>query len=108
MVAPASRKPKEPPRGLRLLISVVQQAIIESEAPPIRPLIDGPLIKAVPDEVVRHRYYLRIAENPKPGETAQQLADRQRNGFNYSVRTALNSEDLMACRVRYLWLGKGR
>jgi hypothetical protein len=110
MAAP-NKKPKVPPRGLRMLISVVKQALDESETPPIRPFADGPLIKAVADEVVRYRYYLRIAENPKRGETAQQLADRQRSSFNYSVNTALKSEDLMACNIdgiRCLWIGKER
>jgi hypothetical protein len=46
MAAPASKQ-KEPPRSLRMLISVVKQAILESENPPIRPFADGPLIKAV-------------------------------------------------------------
>jgi hypothetical protein len=109
MMAPASKKQKEPPRSLRMLISVVRQAITESESPPIRPFADGPLIKAVSDKIVRNRYYLRMAENAEPGEDPKKLADRQRQAFGDAVKAALKGEDLMACDrggIRYLWIGK--
>jgi hypothetical protein len=107
--APASTKRKEPPRSLRMLITVVRQAIMESENPPIRPFADGPFIKAVSYDTVRHRYYLRIAEKAEPDEDQKKLADRQRNAFNNAINAALKGEDLMACNydgVRYLWVGK--
>jgi hypothetical protein len=110
--APATAtKGKEAPRSLRMLISVVRHAIMESESSPIRPFADGPLIKAVSDEIVRRRYYLRIAEKAEPDEDPKKLADRQRNAFNNAVKSALKSEDLMARDrdgVRYLWIGKER
>ncbi len=108
--APASKR-KEPPRSLRMLNSAVRQAIMESENPPIRPFADGPLIKAVSEKVVRHRYYLRMAEEADPGEDPQRLADRRRKAFCDAVKAAIKSEDLMACNrdgVRYLWIGRER
>jgi KaiC/GvpD/RAD55 family RecA-like ATPase len=107
MANPTHPNQKQPPRSLRMLIAVVRQAIMESEDPPIRPFADGPLIKAVSNDVVRHRYYLRIAETAEPDEDPKKLADRQRNAFNNSVKAALKSEYLMACNydgIRYLWL----
>jgi hypothetical protein len=57
------------PRTQRLLIAVVEQAIGEDEtAKMISPFADGPLVKAVSDDAVRRRYYVRLAENAKPGE----------------------------------------
>jgi hypothetical protein len=107
MAGQAHMTQKQPPRSLRMLIKVVHQAIMESENPPIRPFGDGPLIKAVSNDVVRNRYYLRIAETAEPDEDPKKLADRQRNAFNNAVKAALKSEYLMACNydgVRYLWL----
>jgi hypothetical protein len=78
MSAAAPPKPKSIPASMRLLISVVQQAIIESEEAPFRPFADGPLVKAVSDDVVRRRYYLRMAEKAEPGEDPKKLAERQR------------------------------
>jgi hypothetical protein len=52
-----------------------------------------------------------MAEQAEPGEDPQKLADRRRRAFCDAVKTALKSEDLMACDrggVRYLWIGKGK
>ena len=80
-----------------MLISVVEQLIGEFENPPFKPFADGPLVKAVSDEVVRRRYYFRMAEKGKPGEDPQKLADRQRQAFYTAVKDALKAEILMAC-----------
>jgi hypothetical protein len=96
------------PRAQRLLIAVVEQAIGEDEtAKMIRPFADGPLVKAVSDEAVRRRYYVRLAENAKPGEDPQKLADRQRQAFYRAINDALKAVILMACErdgTRFIWL----
>jgi hypothetical protein len=87
---------------------MVEQAIGEDEtAKMIRPFVDGPLVKAVPDEAVRYRYYARIAEKTALGEDQQKLADRQRQAFYRAVNDALKALILMACNqdgTRFLWL----
>jgi hypothetical protein len=101
-------QPKSIPRGQRLLIAVVSQALSEDETvKTIRPYADGPLIKAVPDDAVRRRYYARLAEKARPGEPPQKLADRQRQAFYTAVKEALNATILIACEqdeTRFLWL----
>lgn len=90
-----------------MLVTVVQQAIVESEKPPIRPFADGPLIKAVSDDVVRHRYYLRMADKAKPDDNPKKFADRRRTAFNRAVEAAIKQEVLMACDrdgERFLWM----
>jgi hypothetical protein len=67
-----------------MLITVVRQAIMESENPPIRPFADGPLIKAVSDDVVRRRYYSRIPEKAVPDEDQKKLANG--NGTPLTMR----------------------
>jgi AAA domain len=99
---------KSIPRGQRLLIAIVEQAIGEDEtAKMIRPWPDGPIVKAVPDEAVRYRYYARIAEKTAHGEDHQKLADRQRQAFYRAITDALKALILMACDrdgTRFLWL----
>jgi hypothetical protein len=99
---------KSIPRGQRLLIAIVEQAIGEDEtAKMIRPFTDGPLVKAVSDDAVRRRYYVRLAENAKPREDPQKLADRQRQAFYRAINDALKALILMACDrdgTRFLWL----
>jgi hypothetical protein len=100
-------QPKSIPRGQRLLIAVVSQALSEDEtAKIIRPFNDGPLVKAVSDEAVRRRYS-RIAEKAKDGEDPQKLAARQRQAFYTAIKNAINGTILMACEqdeTRFLWL----
>jgi hypothetical protein len=98
---------KSIPPSMQMLISVVEQLIGESENSPFKPFADGPLVKAVSDEVVRRRYYFRMAEKAKPGEDPQKLADRQRQAFYRTVGAALEAEVLMACQrdgERFLWI----
>jgi hypothetical protein len=101
-------KPKSIPRAQRLLIAVVAQAISEDgTAKTIRPWRDGPLVRAVPDEAVRRRYYLRFAEKVAPGEDPQKLAARQRQAFYGAVKDAIKATILIACDdegTRFLWL----
>jgi len=103
----APSKPKSIPASMRLLISVVQQAITESEDAPFKPFADGPLVKAVSDDVVRRRYYSRMAEKAEPDEDPKKLGERQRKAFGDAVKGAIKREILMACTkdgVRVLWL----
>jgi hypothetical protein len=99
---------KSIPPGQRLLISIVVQALSEDEtAKTIRPFNDGPLVKAVSDEAVRRRYYVRIAEKAKDGEDSQKLVARQRQAFYLAVKNAIKATILMACEqdeTRFLWL----
>ena len=102
----APQKAKIPPQK-RLLIAVIEQLIDESETPPFKPWDDGPLVKAIPEEVVRRRYYFRMGEKAKLGEDPQKLADRQRRAFYNAVKDLLNAQLLMACQrdgERFLWL----
>jgi hypothetical protein len=103
-----SPQAKSIPRNMRLLVSMVAQALIEDEtAKTFRPWADGPLVKAVPDETVRRRYYDRMAEKAAPGEDPKKLADRQRQAFYTAVKDALKKEILVACQrdgTRFLWL----
>jgi hypothetical protein len=101
-------KPKSIPRAQRLLIAVIAQAISEDgTAKTIRPWHDGPLVRAVPDEAVRRRYYLRFAEKVAPGEDPQKQAARQRQAFYTAVKNAIKATILIACDhegTRFLWL----
>jgi hypothetical protein len=92
---------------MQMLVSVVQQAIAESERPPIRPFADGPLVKVVSDDVVRHRYYLRMAEEAAPGEDQDKLAERRKVAFRRAIDGAIKQEVFMACNQggkRLLWM----
>jgi hypothetical protein len=60
----------------------------------------------VADEIVRSRYYARIAESAGPEEDRKKLAERQRKAFNNAVGAALKAERLMAAEregKRLLW-----
>lgn len=104
--APKATAPRSIPASQRLFMEVVEHAIDEA-GEPFRPFPDGPLVKAVSDEIVRERYYRRIAERPRPDDTPKKLADRQRQAFNVAVRANLNAKRIAAGeknRERVLWL----
>ncbi len=97
---------KSIPRQRRLLMEVVEQAIDEAGRD-IKSFSDGPMVRAVSDEIARTRFYARIAEEPLPDETAEKLKKRQRKAYNRAVDGALNAKDLVAKEeggVRVLWL----
>lgn len=100
----AEKRVEPVPASQRLLMDVVEQAIGEAgEA--FRPFSDGPFVKAVSDEIVRERYYARIAE--KPDDTPKKLADRRRQAFNTSIKSNLDAKRLVAGEKaggRVLWL----
>lgn len=103
----AEAKPaKSPPAQKRLLTDVVAQAIDEAGFD-LRPFSDGPMVRAADDEIVRLRYYTRIAEAGKPDETPEARAERQRKAFNRAIKAMLDAK-LIAAQERdgrrLLWL----
>jgi hypothetical protein len=98
--APASK-------AQRLLMSVVVDAIDEA-GQDFRPFgKDGPLVRAIDDDLARERYYARIAEKAEPNEDPAKLVGRQRKAFNRNIKTALDAVRLMAASrsgKRLLWL----
>ncbi len=99
--------PKKIPEQRRLLMDVVTQALLEAGQDGFRSFSDGPLVRAVPEEDVRERYYARIAERADPDENPDKLADRQRQAFRRSVASALKAKNLVARAEggrRFLWL----
>jgi len=104
--APRAAAPKSIPASQRLFMEVVAQAIDEA-GEPFRQSPEWPIVRAVSDEVVRERYYDRIAEKPKPDDTPQKIAERQRKGFNLAVKASLDAKRLVAGGKnggRVLWL----
>jgi hypothetical protein len=104
---PKANKPMKPvPAGQRKLMSIMAEAIDEA-GKDIRSFANGPLVRAVSDEIVRQRLYARIAEQPTPGETPEMLAERQRKTFNREIAKAINAERLAGTPqdgVRFLWI----
>ena len=106
--APRSRKGKPPkriPAQRRLLMEVVVQAIDEIGCDIQAP--NGPIVTAAPEDMVRARYYSRIAEQAEPNELAEALAERQRKAFTRSIKGALDAKNLIAKtqdNMRFLWL----
>jgi hypothetical protein len=102
----AEKKAEPVPASQRLLMEVAAQAIDEA-GELIRPSPDWPKVRAVSDDIVRERYYARIAEKPKQGDTPKKLADRQRQAFNTAIKSILNAKRLIAGEKnggRILWL----
>jgi hypothetical protein len=102
----SGKLPKSVPRGQRLLMAVIAEAI-EEAGEPFRSFGDGPLVQAVRDELVKDRLYARIAERAAPGEDAGKLAARQRQAFSRDIAAAIKSRMLMAGErngERLLWL----
>ena len=94
------------PRGRRLLMDMVEQAIADAGCE-LRSFPDGPMVRAVHDEAVRLRYYARIAEQATPEDTPEQIAERQRKAFSRAIKAALDAKDLIARSDndrRFLWL----
>jgi hypothetical protein len=93
--------------AMRLLMSVVQDAI-DAEGADLRPYgQQGPVVRAVSDRAIRERYYARIAEEAESDEKPEKLAERQRRAFNRGVENALKTITLVAADIkgrRYIWL----
>lgn len=100
-------KPKPVPASQRLLMAVLVQALDEAGSK-ITPFGNsGPGVPAVNDEIVRARYYTRIAEQAGPDDEPEKLAERQRKAFNRSLAEAIKAQRVVAAEVigrRMLWL----
>ena len=104
--AESATKIKAVPASQRLLMDTIAASIDEA-GEQFRPFADGPPIRAVSDEIVREKYYTRIAEQAEPGEDRKRLAARQRQSFNRSVADAIKAKRLVAATkdgARILWL----
>jgi hypothetical protein len=95
------------PPSQRLLMTVVAEAI-EDAGEAFRPFgASGPLVRVVADDLVRGRYYARIAEQAEPGEDKRTLLERQRKAFKRSIAEAIKAQRIMAAERnggRLLWL----
>jgi hypothetical protein len=106
--APAAKgkSPRRVPEQRRLLMEIVTQALDEAGRDFLS-FLNGPMVRAVHDELVRLRYYARIAERAGKLEDPEALAERQRKAFNRAVEGALKAKHLMARAEddkRFLWL----
>ena len=101
----APRKQSVPP-AQRLLMAVAAEAIDE-DGETMRPLADGPVVRAVADNIVRDRYYARIAEQAEPDEDKDRIAERRRRAFNRAIANAIKAQRIVAAEHkgrRVLWL----
>jgi RecA-family ATPase len=100
------RKTGRPPVQRRLLMDVVERALIEA-GKFTHPLPDGPKIKVVAEDEIRTRYVVALAEKPDPNETPEEIAEKQRRAFKRSLTSALDAKHLVAGEQdgkRIIWL----
>jgi hypothetical protein len=94
------------PSSSRLLMEVIAQAI-EEVGETFRPFgKDGPLVRGVADDLVRDRYYDRIAEKADPNDDPKKLAARRRQAFGRALKAELDAKRLIAAEYgekRFLW-----
>ena len=94
----------------RASASVIRASSASASDAAFRPFdTSGPLVRGAPDDAFRRRYYARIAEEAKPKEKKDQLADQQRKAFNRALKSALDAKTLCARErkgERYVWLHK--
>ena len=103
---PGKVEAKSVPRGQRLLMSVIREALDEA-GEDIRPIHDGPIVRAVGADIVRNRLYLKIAEEAEPGEDDEKLAARRQKAFARSVAAEIKAKTLLSATYngdRVLWL----
>jgi hypothetical protein len=94
------------PSQRRLLMEMVELAI-EEAGQDFPSIAGGPTVRAVDDEAVRRRFYIRIAEQADPNEDPAKIEERRRKAFGRNVEAALKAKELMAVGrdgVRFLWL----
>lgn len=94
-------------RKQRLLMDVVAEAIEEAGCDFRAFGASGQAVRAVADDLVRKRYYARIAEQAAPDEDRKKLGERQRKHFNRAIADALDAKTLFARErdgTRLLWL----
>jgi len=86
-------------------MEVIAQAI-EEDGETFKPFADGPFVRGVTDDIVRDRYYARIAERAGPDDDPKRLAASRRRSFDRAVKAELDAKRLIACDrkgSRYLW-----
>jgi hypothetical protein len=101
-----AERAKPVPRSQRLLMSVINDALDEA-GQDIRPIPDGPIVRAVTADIVRDRFYNNIAENAEPGEDQEKLARRRRKAFSRAIDAEIKAKLLMAAIFngdRVIWL----
>lgn len=94
------------PKSRRTLMDVIKEAL-DDKGEDFKPWADGRTVRVVADEIVRKRYYARIAEAPKEGDTPKKRADRQRQAFNGAIKACIDAQLLVANSrngERVLWL----
>jgi hypothetical protein len=97
---------KPVPRSQRLLMSVIREALDEA-GQDIRPIHDGPIVRAVSADIVRDRLYLKIAEEADPGEDEAKLTARRQKAFVRAVGAEIKAKTLLSAIYnvdRVLWL----
>jgi AAA domain-containing protein len=101
-----AERDKPVPRSQRLLMSVIHEALDEA-GQDMRPLQDGPIVRAVTADIVRDRFYIRIAEEAEPGEDQERLAERRRKAFSRAIDAEIKAKLLIAALFngdRVIWL----
>jgi hypothetical protein len=90
---PQAAKAKSVPPAQRLLMDVVAVAIDEAGE---NFSTGTAFVRVVCDDIIRSRYYARIAEKANPGEGKSQLAERQRRTFNRTIKRTIDAKTLIA------------
>jgi hypothetical protein len=91
------------PKQKSLLLEVIAQAIDEAWVS-IMPFADAPAIKAVPDRIVRDRYYLRHG-NVEPDDKKE--GNRLRVAFYRTLKNMIDRKEVLAHPIdgnRHIWL----
>ena len=91
------------PKQKSLLLEVIAQAIDEAWVS-IMPFADAPAIKAVPDRIVRDRYYLRHG-NVEPDDKKE--GNRLRVAFYRTLKNMIDRKAVLAHPIdgnRHIWL----
>jgi hypothetical protein len=82
------------PRGERLLMTVIDQAIEEAGVS-FRPFTNGLTVRGVKDSVARERYYAKIAE-PLDDEDREKATARKSKAWRRAIKATLDAKVLMA------------
>ncbi len=97
---------KPVPRSQRLLMSVIREALDEA-GEDVRPIHDGPIVRAVSADIVRDRLYLKIAEEAEPDDDPVKIANRRRQAFRRAIEAEIKAKTLLSAffkGARVLWL----
>ena len=93
-------------KSKRLLMAVIAEAIGEHGETIGAGGASRPSVRAVAERHVRDVYFKRVAEMAAPGEDAEKLRDRQRNGLKRALKSVIDSQALLATDhkgERFLW-----